>query len=67
MTDLSALLQPDRGQPARIIRVVHPDQWQAWLTAQPPRIRAAVSAHKLTGKAGNRAVLPGDKAEDWSM
>ncbi|OYX47085.1 MAG: aminopeptidase [Sphingomonas sp. 32-66-10] len=67
MTDLSLLLQPDRGQPARIIHVVHPDQWQDWLKAQPPRIRTAISAHKLTGKAGNRAVLPGEGPEDWAM
>ena len=67
MTDLSALLQPDRGQPARTVHVVHPDQWQDWLKGQPPRIRTAIAAHKLTGKAGNRAVLPGDNAEDWSM
>ena len=67
MTDLSTLLQPDRGQPARTIHVVHPDRWQDWLNGQPPRTRTAIAAHKLTGKAGNRAVLPGDNAEDWSM
>lgn len=67
MTDLSLLLQPDRGQPARTIHVVHPDQWQDWLKAQPPRIRTAISAHKLNGKAGNRAVLPGEGPEDWAM
>jgi leucyl aminopeptidase len=67
MTDFSALLQPDRGQPARTIHVVHPDQWEGWLSAQPPRIRATIAAHRLTGKAGNRAVLPGEGAEDWSM
>lgn len=67
MTDLSLLLQPDRGQPARPIHVVHPDQWQEWLKAQPPRIRTAIAAHKLTGKAGNRAVLPGEGPEDWAM
>lgn len=67
MTDLSLLLQPDRGQPARTIHVVHPDQWQDWLKAQPPRIRTAIAAHKLTGKAGNRAVLPGEGPEDWAM
>lgn len=67
MTDLSLLLQPDRGQPARTIHVVHPDQWQDWLKAQPPRVRTAISAHKLTGKAGNRAVLPGEGPEDWAM
>ncbi len=67
MTDLSMLLQPDRGQSARTIHVVHPDQWQDWLKAQPPRTRTAIAAHKLTGKAGNRAVLPGEGPEDWAM
>ncbi|MBX3595516.1 leucyl aminopeptidase family protein [Sphingomonas sp.] len=67
MTDLSPLLQPDRGQPARPIHVVHPDDWTTWLNAQPPRVRTAVAAAKVTGKAGNRAVLPGDGADDWSM
>ncbi|MDR6849823.1 leucyl aminopeptidase [Sphingomonas sp. BE270] len=63
----AALLQPDRGQPARLIHVVHPDQWESWLKAQPPRIRTTVAAHRLTGKAGNRAVLPGDGPDDWAM
>ncbi|MDR6850785.1 leucyl aminopeptidase [Sphingomonas sp. BE123] len=67
MTDLSLLLQPDRGQSARSIHVVHPDQWQDWLKEQPPRIRTAIAAHKLTGKAGNRAILPGEGPEDWAM
>jgi leucyl aminopeptidase len=67
MTDLSLLLQPDRGQTARTVHVVHPDQWQEWLKAQPPRVRTAIAAHKLTGKAGNRAVLPGEGPEDWAM
>ncbi|QDX25333.1 leucyl aminopeptidase family protein [Sphingomonas suaedae] len=67
MTDLSPLLQPDRGQPARTLHVVRPDQWADWLKAQPARIRTTIAAHKLTGKAGNRAVLPGDKDDDWSM
>lgn len=67
MTDFSALLQPDRGQPARLIHVVRPEAWDAWLAEQPPRIRATVAAHRLAGKAGNRAVLPGEAADDWSM
>lgn len=67
MTDLSQLLQADRGQPARTIHVVHPDQWQDWLKGQPPRVRTAIAAHKLTGKAGNRAVLPGEGPDDWTM
>ena len=67
MTDFANLLQADRGQPARSIHVVHPDRWEAWLSAQPPRVRIAVQAHKVTGKAGNRAVLPGDAVDNWSM
>jgi leucyl aminopeptidase len=67
MTDFAACLAPDRGQPARSIIVVHPDQWTEWLGQQPPRVRATVAAHRLTGTPGNRAVLPGDDADDWSM
>ena len=67
MEDISRLLQPDRGQTARTIHVVHPDRWTEWLNAQPPRIRTTVAAHRLTGKAGNRAVLPGDGPDDWAM
>ena len=67
MTDFSLLVQPDRGQPARTIHVVHPDRWDEWLVGQPQRVRTAVAANKVTGKAGNRAILPGDAPDDWSM
>ncbi len=66
MTDFSATLQPDRGQPAHAIHVVHPDRFEGWLATQPARVRTTVAANKVTGKAGNRAILPGD-AEDWAM
>ncbi len=66
MTDFSALLQPDRGQPARLLHVVHPAAYDAWLAAQPARARAATAAARVTGKAGDRAILPGDGAEDWA-
>ena len=67
MTDFASMLQPDRGQPARTIHVVQPDAYEGWLARQSQRIRTTVAAHRLTGKAGDRAVLPGDTAEDWSM
>ena len=67
MTDFTFLLQPDRGQPARDIHVVHPDRFEAWAAEQNARTRAALAANRVVGKAGNRAVLPGDEAEDWSM
>ncbi|HWU74519.1 MAG TPA: leucyl aminopeptidase family protein, partial [Sphingomonas sp.] len=67
MTDFAALLQPDRGQHARTIEVVHPDGFADWLAAQPPRVRAMVAAARVTGKAGNKAILPGEGVEDWSV
>lgn len=66
MTDFAALLQADRGQAARAIHIVRPDDWEGWLGVQPPRSRAAIVAHQLTGKPGDRAILPGDTADDWS-
>jgi leucyl aminopeptidase len=67
MTDFSSLLAADRGQPARPIHVVHPDGFDAWLARQPERTRTAVAANKVVGKPGNRAILPGDAADDWAM
>lgn len=65
MTDFATLLQPDRGQPARTIEVVHPDAYADWLKGQPKRIRMLLDAQKVTGQAGNKAILPGD-GEEWS-
>ncbi len=67
MTDFSSFLAADRGQPARTIHVVHPDQYEAWLAQQPVRTRTAVAANKVVGKPGNRAILPGEAADDWAM
>lgn len=66
MTDFTTLLQPDRGQPARRIEIVAPGDFAGWLARQPTRTRTAIAAHGQTGKAGTRAILPGDGAEDWS-
>jgi leucyl aminopeptidase len=67
MTDFASMLQPDRGQPARTIHVVHPDAYEGWLAKQSQRIRTTIAAHRLIGKPGDRAVLPGETADDWSM
>jgi leucyl aminopeptidase len=66
MTDFAALLQPDRGQPARTLHVVNPADWPGWLGRQTPRVRTVLDAQMLTGKAGDAAILPGEMAEDWS-
>ena len=65
MTDFAALLQPDRGQPARTIEIVHPGAYADWLKTQPKRIRALLDAQRVTGKAGDKAILPGE-GEEWS-
>ena len=59
MTDFAPLLQPDRGQPAHALHVVHPDAFDAWHARQGGAVRAALAANRVTGAAGNRAVLPG--------
>jgi len=67
MSELSALLIPDQGQPARTIHLVDPAGHDAWLAAQPPRHRAAAEAQRLKPTGFSSAILPGDKAEDWSV
>lgn len=67
MIDFSALLLPDRGQPARDLHIVHPDAFAAWLAGRSPRIRTALAAGRITGRAGQRAVLPGEAADEWAM
>jgi leucyl aminopeptidase len=67
MPGYTDLLQPDRGQPARTIEIVEAAGFEAWLNAQPPRARAAVAAHKMSGKAGSSAILPGEAADEWSV
>ncbi|WP_109806748.1 leucyl aminopeptidase family protein [Sphingosinithalassobacter portus] len=67
MTDLSSLLQADRGQSARTIHLVDPKGFDAWLSGQPPRARAAAAAQKLKPTGYASAILPGDGPEDWSV
>ncbi len=67
MTDFAALLQPDRGQPARTIHVIDKSGFDAWLSAQPARARAAAAAQKLKPTGYASAILPGDGADDWSV
>src|ERR1700754_3139767 len=67
MSDLSTLIQPDRGQAARTIHLIDAKGFDAWLAAQPPRHRAAATAQKLAPTAYSNAILPGDGPEDWSV
>ena len=66
MTRFAPLLQPDRGQPARSVRLVAPADHDAWLAQQSSRTRAALAAQRYAGKANTHAVIAGD-GDDWSV
>ncbi len=65
MTDFTTLLQPDKGQRATLVHLVDKAGLEAWLGAQPERVRQAASAQGFKGEPFQLAILPGDKA-DWS-
>ena len=66
MTDLSALLQPDKGQAANALHLVDKKGFDAWLKGQPDRVRQAVAASGFKAESYQFALLPGEKADDWS-
>ena len=63
MTDL---IQPDRGQAARTIHLIDKAGYDAWLTAQPIRVRTALETQRFRPRSFATAILPGDGPEDWS-
>ncbi|NIJ07631.1 leucyl aminopeptidase [Sphingomonas vulcanisoli] len=67
MTDFSALLQADRGQPARAVHRVTKAGFGDWLKDQPGSVRALLAAARFEGEAGTHAILPGKGAEDWAV
>ncbi|MBW4329294.1 leucyl aminopeptidase family protein [Stakelama sp. CBK3Z-3] len=67
MTDLSSLLQPDRGQPAHAIHLVDKETFDSWLGIQPQRHRTAVAAQKLRPSINASAILPGERPDEWSV
>jgi leucyl aminopeptidase len=66
MTDFASLLVPDRGQPGHVIHIVHAESFEGWLSAQPERVRASVAAAQFKAKPGEFALVPGNKADEWS-
>ncbi|MEA3064990.1 MAG: leucyl aminopeptidase [Sphingomonadales bacterium] len=65
MTDLAALLRPDKGQPATALHLIDKKGFDAWLKARPERVRQAISAQGFRGEGYQLAILPGEQA-DWS-
>ncbi|HYG47362.1 MAG TPA: leucyl aminopeptidase family protein [Allosphingosinicella sp.] len=65
MTEVVTLLQPDKGQPATALHLVDKKGFEAWLNAQPARVRQALKAQGFKGDGYQLAIMPGEQAE-WS-
>ncbi|MBS0254123.1 MAG: leucyl aminopeptidase family protein [Proteobacteria bacterium] len=57
MTDKSATIQPDHGQPATLIHLVDKESFTEWLAGRPAGQRAQLAAAKFKGEAGSHALL----------
>lgn len=66
MSRFAHLIQPDQGQDARIITLVSKASFEDWMKTLPERERTAALLSGFAGKAGDIAILPGDKPGDWS-
>jgi leucyl aminopeptidase len=64
-SDLKALLKPDQGQSATLLHLVDKKNFEAWLKAQPARIRKALEAQGFRGEGYQFAILPGER-DEWS-
>jgi leucyl aminopeptidase len=65
MTDLKTLLKADQGQPATPLQLVDKKGFDAWLGAQPGRVRHAAEAQGFKGEGFQLAILPGAR-DEWS-
>jgi leucyl aminopeptidase len=65
MTDLSALIKADKGQPARPLHLVDKKSFEAWLKALPAPARNAAEAQNFKGDGFQLAILPGER-DGWS-
>lgn len=65
MTELAALLQPDKGQPATTLALVDKAGFETWMKGRPERMRRAAEAQGFKGEGFQIAILPGER-DEWS-
>ena len=65
MTEVAALLQSDRGQPATPLQLVDRKTFDDWLRAQPEQARQAARAQGFRGEGFQLAILPAGR-DGWS-
>ena len=68
MTDFSTLLQPDRGEPARLIHVVDKDSFTVWAKKQSPSRQSMLAAIRFDAKSVFQfAILQGKKDGEFDV
>ena len=68
MTDFSTLLQPDRGEPARLIHVVDKDNFTLWAKKQSPARQSMLEAIRFDAKSAFQfAILQGRKDGEFDV
>ncbi|MGZ8360248.1 MAG: leucyl aminopeptidase family protein [Allosphingosinicella sp.] len=65
MTEVSSLLQPDRGQPATAVQLVDKKGFDAWLRIQSERSRQTLQAQGFKGEGYQLAILPLER-DEWA-
>src|SRR5688572_6844412 len=65
MTEVAALLQSDRGQPATPLQLVDRKTYDDWLRGQPEQARQAARAQGFRGDGFQLAILPAGR-DGWS-
>ena len=66
MTNLADRLRPDKGETATPLHLVDKKGLDDWLKGQPARVREAVRAQDFKAEGYQFAILPGERADDWS-
>jgi leucyl aminopeptidase len=67
MTDLSQCIAIEQGQAAHNIFLVTMAGYDDWLKEQPERRRSLLAAQNFSAKARQFAILPEEKADQWSV
>ncbi|WP_309602337.1 leucyl aminopeptidase family protein [Sphingomonas sp.] len=68
MTDFTTLLQPDRGEPARLIHVVDKDNFSVWAKKQSPARQSMLEAIQFDAKSAFQfAILQGKKDGEFDV
>lgn len=67
MKDFSRYIAAESGQSAHIITLIAKSDYDDWLKSQTEQHRAMLNAQSFAAKPHEFAILPGDRADNWSV